>query len=73
LKQWSIVDESILAQLRRIGSQLRDWDYVLDKKRALASMILCEVSTTTSGSWEPLCGISWRTVILPLLENSQCR
>ena len=36
VKQWSIVDESILAQLRRIGSQLRNWDYVLDKKTRIS-------------------------------------
>lgn len=31
MKQWSIADESILPPLRRMGSQLRNWDYVLDK------------------------------------------
>jgi hypothetical protein len=32
VKQWLIADESILPPLRRIGSQLRNWDFVLDKK-----------------------------------------
>jgi hypothetical protein len=32
VKQWSVADESILLPLRRIGGQLRNWDFVLDKK-----------------------------------------
>lgn len=32
LKHWSMADETILPQLRRMGSQLRNWDFVLDKK-----------------------------------------
>ena len=31
IKLWSITDESISPELRRMGSHLRKWDYVLDK------------------------------------------
>jgi hypothetical protein len=32
VKQWAIADESIRLQMQRTGSQLRNWDFVLDKK-----------------------------------------
>jgi hypothetical protein len=32
VKQWTIADESIRLQLQRTGSQLRNWDFVLDEK-----------------------------------------